>query len=96
MGRFRVGVGLSAPMKSIIYIKLFLFFYKCMQTIKLRRTTENNGGPWTLKTDTKRIEEEDIFLFVTYTIIQNITSSEICVMHLTRVSAHTPEAVGCQ
>ncbi len=58
MGRFRVGVGLSAPMKSIIYIKLFQFFYKCMQTIKLRRTTENNGGPWTLKTDTKRIEKE--------------------------------------
>ncbi len=29
----------------LIYIKLFLFFYKCMQTIKWRQTAENNGGP---------------------------------------------------
>ncbi len=36
--------------------------------------------------------EED-FLFDTYTIMQNITSSEICALHLTHSSAHTPGAV---
>ncbi len=35
-------------------------------------------------------------LFVTYTIIQSITSSEICALHLTHPSAHTPGAVGSQ
>ncbi len=33
-------------------------------------------------------------LFVTYTIIQSITSSEMCSLHLTHPSAHTPVAVG--
>ncbi len=33
-------------------------------------------------------------LFVTYTIIQSITSSEICSLHLTHPSVHTPAAVG--
>ncbi len=33
-------------------------------------------------------------LFVTYTIIQRITGSEMCSLHLTHPSAHTPEAVG--
>ncbi len=33
-------------------------------------------------------------LFVTYTIIQSITSSEICSLHLTHPSAHTLGAVG--
>ncbi len=33
-------------------------------------------------------------LFVTYTIIQSITSSEMCSLHLTHSSAHTPGAVG--
>ncbi len=37
-----------------------------------------------------------IFLFVTYTIIQSITSSEICALHLTHPSAHTPGAVDSQ
>ncbi len=37
-----------------------------------------------------------IFLFVTYTIIQSITSSEICSLHLTHPSAHTPGTVGSQ
>ncbi len=37
-----------------------------------------------------------IFLFITYTIIPNITSSEICALHLTHPSAHTPGAVGSQ
>ncbi len=32
-------------------------------------------------------------LFVTYTIIQSITSSEMCSLHLTHPSAHTPGAV---
>ncbi len=33
-------------------------------------------------------------LFVTNTIIQSITSSEMCSLHLTHPSAHTPGAVG--
>ncbi len=33
-------------------------------------------------------------LFVTYTIIQSITSSEMCSLHLTRPSTHTSGAVG--
>ncbi len=32
-------------------------------------------------------------LFVTYTIIQSITSSEMCSLYLTHPSAHTPGAV---
>ncbi len=34
------------------------------------------------------------FFFVTYTIIQSITSSEMCSLHLTHPSAHTLGAVG--
>ncbi len=34
-------------------------------------------------------EEENNFLFVTYTIIQRITSSEMCSLHLTHPSTHT-------
>ncbi len=41
-------------------------------------------------------EEEEEFLFITYTIIQSKTSSEICALHLTHPSAHTPGAVGSQ
>ncbi len=33
-------------------------------------------------------------LFVTYTIIQSITSSKMCALHLTHPSAHRPGAVG--
>ncbi len=33
-------------------------------------------------------------LFVTYTIVQSITSSEMCSLHLTHPCAHTPGAVG--
>ncbi len=33
-------------------------------------------------------------LFVTYTIIQSITSSEMCSLHLTHPSTHTPGVVG--
>ncbi len=54
VGRFRVGVGLGAPMKVEMYIQLFLFFfYKCIQANKLRQTTENNGGPFMSKSDAK-------------------------------------------
>ncbi len=38
-------------------------------------------------------KKKKIFLFVTYTIIQSITSSEICSLYLTHPSAHTPGAV---
>ncbi len=34
------------------------------------------------------------FIFIRYIQIQNITSSGICALHLTRPSAHTPGAVG--
>ncbi len=37
---------------------------------------------------------EEEFVFVTYTIIQRITSSEMCSLHLTHPSAHTLRAVG--
>ncbi len=37
--------------------------------------------------------KKNIFLFVTYTIIQSITSSEVCALHLTHPSADTPGAV---
>ncbi len=30
-------------------------FYKCMQTIKLRQTAENNGGPCMTKSDAKGV-----------------------------------------
>ncbi len=33
----------------------FIHFYKCMQTIKLRQTTENNGGPCTSKNYAKGV-----------------------------------------
>ncbi len=39
-------------------------------------------------------EEKKNFVFVTYTIIRRITSSEICALHLTHPSAHTLGAVG--
>ncbi len=34
-----------------------------------------------------------LFFFVTYTIIQSITSSEMCSLYLTHPSVHTPGAV---
>ncbi len=40
------------------------------------------------------LERRIIFLLVTYTIIQSINSSEMCSLHLTHLSAHTPGAVG--
>ncbi len=43
-----------------------------------------------------KILNKNNFLFVTYTIIPNITSSEICALHLTHSKAHTPGAVGSQ
>jgi len=39
------------------------------------------------------LKERNNVLFVTYTIIQSITSSKMCSLHLTRPSAHTPGAV---
>ncbi len=33
------------------------------------------------------------YIFITYTIIQSMTSSEMCSLHLTHPSAHTPGAV---
>ncbi len=38
--------------------------------------------------------KEKYFLFVTNTILQSITSSVMCSLHLTHPSAHTPGAVG--
>ncbi len=45
--------------------------------------------------NTESGEERNIF-FVTCKIIQSITSSEICALHLTHPSAHTPGAMGSQ
>ncbi len=42
----------------------------------------------------KKKEEFFLLLFVTYTILQSITSSEMCSLHLTHPSAHTLGAVG--
>ncbi len=40
------------------------------------------------------LNKYNIFVFVTYTIIQSIiTNSEICALHLTHPSTHTPGAV---
>ncbi len=44
----------------------------------------------------KKKQKNLFFLLVTYTIIQSITSSEICALYLTHPSAHTPGAVGSQ
>ncbi len=41
-------------------------------------------------------DKKNIFSFVTYTIIQSITSSEMCALHLTHPSAHTLGAVDSQ
>ncbi len=40
------------------------------------------------------LKKRKIFLFVTYRIIQSITSSEMCSLYLTHPSAHTPGEVG--
>ncbi len=40
--------------------------------------------------------QKNNFVFVTYTIIQSITSSEICALYLTHPSVHTTGAVGSQ
>ncbi len=46
VGRFRVGVGLGACSNDSIHLyKMISIFYKCMQTIKLRQTTEKNEDP---------------------------------------------------
>ncbi len=45
MGSFRVGGGVRRANESIHLNKIISIFYKCIQTIQLRQTTENNGGP---------------------------------------------------
>ncbi len=40
-----------------------------------------------------KLKKKNIFLFVTYTIIQSITSSEMCSLRLIHPSAHTLGAV---
>ncbi len=39
-------------------------------------------------------EIKNIYFFISHTIIQSITSSEMCSLHLTHPSAHTLGAVG--
>ncbi len=41
--------------ENINLFKIISIFYKCIQTIKLRQTTENNGGPCMSKSDAKRV-----------------------------------------
>ncbi len=47
-----------------------------------------------MKTQQKKKKKKKNCLFVTYTVIQSITSSEMCSLHLTHPRAHTPGAVG--
>ncbi len=57
-----LGVGLGAPVKVYILYTIMSIFYKCMQTIKLRQTTEGpasqkwaKGVPWASKSDAKGV-----------------------------------------
>ncbi len=85
------------------YIKKYIDDVTVTKTI----TTRANQKPWMraevrglLKHSDQEIKQpskqKNIFVFVTYTIIQSITSSEMCAMHLTHPSARTPGAVGSQ
>ncbi len=56
--------------------------------------TINEHGCFSVRWHMTCIWKKYIFLFVTYTTIQSITSSEMCSLHLTHPSAHTPGAVG--
>ncbi len=56
----------------------------------------NTGICCNVRNATVGRRREEYFLFVTYTLIQNITSSEICALHLTHLSVHTPGAEGSQ
>ncbi len=51
----RAGVGLVCSNESKNLYKIISIFYKCMQTIKLRQTTENNVGPFMSKSDAKGV-----------------------------------------
>ncbi len=71
-------------------IKLDLEFghRKCTDSVHL-------GVVWKrLQSGLNALQRYNNSLFVTYTIIQSITSSEICALHLTNPSAHAPGAVG--
>ncbi len=87
-------------------IKIFIYFHPqpiCGQWI-FAVTVLKLSVVWTLSVVLSIIvtvlhvfkykNDDDDFLFVTYTIIQSITSSEMCSLHLTHPSAHTPGAVG--
>ncbi len=45
VGRFRVGGGVRRANESIHLYKIMSIFYKCIQTIKLRQTTETTEDP---------------------------------------------------
>ncbi len=51
--RDRGGVRCSNECKNVYTI--ISIFYKCIQTIKIRQTTENNGGPFMSKSDAKGV-----------------------------------------
>ncbi len=55
VGRFRGRVRVRCFNESKNVYTIISIFYKCMQTIKLRQTTENNGGPFTSKSDAKMV-----------------------------------------
>ncbi len=66
-----------------------------------RATVTVGDGMWACQAtkvkNCSTLNKYNIFVFVTYTIIQSvITNSEICALHLTHPSAHTPGAVGCR
>ncbi len=53
--RFKGRGGVSCSNESKNVYKIIYIFYKCMQTIKLRQTTENNVGPFMSKSDAKGV-----------------------------------------
>ncbi len=65
-----------------------------------RRTSDSQGADGVVRHYKEnyelKSEDEEYFLFVTYTNIQSITSSEMCALHLTHPSAHTPGVVSSQ
>ncbi len=56
VGGFREGVGLGAPMKIKMFMKLYFFFYKCMQTIKLSQVNSSHLYLYSAFSDTNCVK----------------------------------------
>ncbi len=73
-----------------VYIYIYIYIYAYMHICIYAYTH------WPLYLVHLACRREEYFFLVTYTIIQSISSREICALHLTHPSAHTPRAVGSQ